>query len=112
MAGTPSSRWQDLTATADAIASASEGLELAARRQAGTPAEIDAAREALEVVTAAGNGLARQLDALSNRFSEAGAALVRPSEVHVALDQAAAAAEDLSHATRVAAQAIADQQER
>ena len=110
MAGTSSSGWRELGATADAIARASEDVDRLVARTPGSPEELAAAREALQVVTVAGNRLARQLDVLSNRYAAAGSALVAPSEVHVALDQAAAAAEDLSHATRVAAQAIADQE--
>ncbi|MGI8313093.1 hypothetical protein [Saccharopolyspora hattusasensis] len=102
--GTPS-RWQDVNATAEAIAQASGKLEWSTR-QARTPAEIAAAREALLAVTAAGARLARQLDLLAASYETPNAA--EPSAVHVALDQAAAAAEDLGNCAKVAAQAIDD----
>ncbi|CAM02812.1 hypothetical protein [Saccharopolyspora erythraea] len=91
------------------MARATEGLEEAAGPTPGTPEELAAAQEALLVVTAAGNKLARQLDLLAHRYS--GSGLVQPSEVQVALDQAAAAAEDLGNCTKVAAQAIEDERE-
>ncbi|QUH06128.1 hypothetical protein HUO13_21195 [Saccharopolyspora erythraea] len=89
------------------MARATEGLEESAGPPAVAPDELAAAQEALLLVTAAGNKLARQLDLLANRYS--GAGLVQPSEVQVALDQAAAAAEDLGNCTKVAAQAIEDE---
>lgn len=100
--GTPS-RWQDVNATAEVISQAGGKLERSAR-EARTPAEITAAREALLAVTAAGARLARQLDMLASRYATPNAA--EPSAVHVALDQAAAAAEDLGNCAKVAAQAI------
>ncbi|PKW17381.1 hypothetical protein [Saccharopolyspora spinosa] len=101
--GTPA-RWQDVNATAEMIAQAGGKLENAP--EARTPAEITAAREALLAVTTAGARLARQLDILASSYETLNAA--EPSAVHVALDQAAAAAEDLGNCAKVAAQAIDD----
>ncbi|MEV0699748.1 hypothetical protein AB0I53_17830 [Saccharopolyspora sp. NPDC050389] len=100
--GTPS-RWQDVGTTAEVMSQASGELERTARKDL-TPAEITAAREALLAVTAAGARLARQLDMLASAYHSPHAG--QPSEVNVALDQAAAAAEDLGNCAKVAAQAI------
>ncbi|MBB5158379.1 hypothetical protein [Saccharopolyspora phatthalungensis] len=101
--GTPS-RWEDVNATAEMIAQAGRKLEGSARGVGQTPVEVTAAREALLVVTAAGARLARQLDVLASAYESSNVA--EPSTVHVALDQAAAAAEDLGNCAKVAAQAI------
>ncbi|MCI2416478.1 hypothetical protein MOQ72_03505 [Saccharopolyspora sp. K220] len=103
--GTPS-RWQDVNASAEAIARAGRKLESSARSLSISPAEISAAREALLIVTAAGARLARQLDILASAYASPDVA--EPSEVQIALDQAAAAAEDLGRSAKVAAQAIED----
>jgi prefoldin subunit 5 len=103
--GTPS-RWQDVNATAEVIAQAGQQLESSARSLDRTPAEITTARDALLAVTAAGARLARQLDVLASAYKTSN--IAEPSAVHVALDQAAAAAEDLGNCTKVAAQAIDD----
>ncbi|MGW3469662.1 hypothetical protein ACWDKQ_14590 [Saccharopolyspora sp. NPDC000995] len=100
-----SARWQDVNATAEVIAQTGGKLEQSAR-EAGAPPEITAAREALLAVTAAGARLARQLDIMASSYETPNAA--EPSAVHVALDQAAAAAEDLGNCAKVAAQAIDD----
>ena len=102
----PSSRWHEVSATAEVIAQAGRRLERSSARLTTAPEELAAARDALLVVTAAGARLARQLDMLANEYDAPG--LVEPSAVHIALDQAAAAAEDLGNCTKVAAQAIED----
>ena len=58
-------------------------------------------------VAAAGRRLAKALDGLATQYERPHAN--RSSEVHIALDQAAAAAEDLANSTRIAAQALADE---
>ena len=72
-----------------------------------TPEEISAAQDALVGVAAAGRRLAKALDGLATQYERPHAN--RSSEVHIALDQAAAAAEDLANSTRIAAQALADE---
>ncbi|MBE9376305.1 hypothetical protein IQ251_17790 [Saccharopolyspora sp. HNM0983] len=101
------SRWQELRTTAEAQARAGEQLDSTSR---GTPtggADRAAAREALLVLTSTAAALARQLDMLASAYASPG--LAEDSEVHTALDQAAAAAEDLGTCTSVAAQAIVEQ---
>ncbi|MGW5641490.1 hypothetical protein ACWEV3_03535 [Saccharopolyspora sp. NPDC003752] len=100
------SRWQDVGTTGEVISQAGRELERAARK-GRAPGEPAAAREALLAVTAAGARLARQLDMLAAAYKTPNPA--EPSELHVALDQAAAAAEDLGNCAKVAAQAILDE---
>lgn len=71
---------------------------------AHTPDERAAAHEALLTLTAASGRLAQALDVLASEYAVPGRA--EPSTAHIALDQAAAAAEDLSACTRLAARAI------
>lgn len=101
-----STTWQDVSATADMITVAGQRLHEGTRAIAGTPAEAARARDALLDLSAASARLARQLDLLA---ADSGGAGSEPPEVHVALDQAAAAAEDLGNCTRVAARAIDDE---
>lgn len=61
-------------------------------------------RETLWRVITASKQLARSLDALARQYDEPTAA--EPSAVHVALDQAAAAAEDVATCAKVAVQAL------
>ncbi|MEV6227607.1 hypothetical protein AB0L88_06925 [Saccharopolyspora shandongensis] len=100
------SRWQDVGTTGEVISQAGRELEKAAR-EGRAPGGTAAAREALLAVTAAGARLARQLDMLAAAYEAPNSA--EPSELNVALDQAAAAAEDLGNCAKVAAQAIVDE---
>ncbi|MGW1675907.1 hypothetical protein [Saccharopolyspora sp. NPDC002376] len=102
--GTP--RWRNVDTTAELIEQAGRRLDHSARDLVRSPEAIAEAREALLVITATSARLARQLDGLASTFKQPNTA--EPSAVHVALDQAAAAAEDLGNSTKVAAQAIYD----
>ncbi|MER7011749.1 hypothetical protein ABT324_10010 [Saccharopolyspora sp. NPDC000359] len=102
--GTPG--WRDVDSTFDLIEQAGRRLERSARELAASPEAMDEAREALLVITATSARLARQLDGLASACKKPNT--TEPSAVHVALDQAAAAAEDLGNCTKVAAQAIYD----
>jgi hypothetical protein len=106
--GTPS-RWRDVNASGEVIAQTGRKLERDARSPSSAPADIAAAREALLVIAAAGARLAHQLDALASTYESPNA--TEPSEVQIALDQAAAASEDLGNCARVAAQAIEEDHE-
>ncbi|MEU6133139.1 hypothetical protein ABZ805_28505 [Saccharopolyspora sp. NPDC047091] len=64
-------------------------------------------RDALLDVAVRGHRLALLLDGLARRHATPGTA--RPADAHVALDQAAAAAEDLGNCVQAAAAAIAEQ---
>ncbi|SFS81998.1 hypothetical protein [Saccharopolyspora flava] len=98
--------WQNVSATADMITVAGHRLHEGTRAITDSPAEAVRARDALLDLSAASARLARQLDLLA---ADSGGAGAEPPEVHVALDQAAAAAEDLGNCTRVAARAIEDE---
>ncbi|RKT88192.1 hypothetical protein SAMN05421805_101370 [Saccharopolyspora antimicrobica] len=102
--GTP--RRQDVDATTDLIKQAGHRLERSTWELARSPEALVEAREALLHITATSARLARQLDGLAAACEQPNS--TEPSEVHVALDQAAAAAEDLGNCTKVAAQAIYD----
>ncbi|MGP4018973.1 hypothetical protein [Saccharopolyspora sp. 5N708] len=104
--GTPS-RWHDVNGNAEVIAQAGRKLEDSARSLSISAAEITGAKEALLVVATAGARLARQLDTLASAYASPNVA--EPSEVQIALDQAAAAAEDLGNCAKVAARAIEDE---
>ncbi|GAA4881158.1 MULTISPECIES: hypothetical protein [Saccharopolyspora] len=99
-----SASWGDVGDTAESISRAGREIEQRARRRVSSAADKEAARQALLALTAAGARLARQLDTLAARYESTSVA--EPSATQVALDQAAAAAEDLGLSTRVAAQAI------
>lgn len=93
------------------LATASDEVERAARsageaEQEGTAVD-ERAKDDLLAVNASARKLARQLDMLSQRYDSGN--VLEPSDVHVALDQAAAAAEDLATCTKAAARAIEDQ---
>lgn len=68
-----------------------------------------AAREMLESVTAIGTRLARVLDSLATQYEIPG--VPEQHAVHIALDQAAAAAEDLGACARRAVQTLQEQPE-
>ncbi|MDA3643042.1 hypothetical protein LZ318_19780 [Saccharopolyspora indica] len=102
--GTP--RRRDVEATTDLIGQAGHRLERSARELVTSPEALVEAREALLLITATSARLARQLDGLAAACEQPNS--TEPSEAHVALDQAAAAAEDLGNCTKVAAQAIYD----
>lgn len=99
-----SKRWREVNAGSGVADQAAGRVEEVART---TPEEISAAQDALVGVAAAGRRLAKALDGLAAQYERPHAN--RSSEVHIALDQAAAAAEDLANSTRVAAQALADE---
>lgn len=99
-----SKRWREVNAGSGVADQAAGRVEEVAR---ATPEEISAAQDALVGVAAAGRRLAKALDGLASQYERPHAN--RSSEVHIALDQAAAAAEDLANSTRVAAQALADE---
>src|SRR5690606_14176909 len=107
MGSSTTSRWHEVSATAEAIAQAGGQLETSARHIKSTE-ELATAQEALFAITRAGARLARQLDLLANEYESP--SLSEPSAVYVALDQAAAAAEDLRNCTKVAAPAIEDRE--
>ncbi len=102
------SGWYEVTDTADVIAQTARTLDDTARTPVQSAEELAAAREALLIVTAAGKRLARLLDTLALHYETQN--LEGQSAVHIALDQAAAAAEDLGNCTKVAAQAIEEQE--
>lgn len=101
------SRWQELRTTAEAQRGAGEQLEAASGRAAVSDADRARARESLLMLTSTAAALARQLDMLANTYASPGVA--ESSDLHTALDQAAAAAEDLGACTSVAAQAIVEE---
>jgi hypothetical protein len=76
----------------------------------GTVAQDDLirVRETLLMLAAASEKLARLLDALAGRYDAPD--MPEPPPMHVALDQAAAAAEDLGTCAKVAIEAIDDGQ--
>ena len=69
--------------------------------------DMSLTQDALLGVASAGRKLAKALDGLANQYERPHAN--QSSEVHIALDQAAAAAEDLAHSTRIAAQSLAEE---
>ena len=96
------SAWQQL-------ATATGGVGRAARSAASPSAdEVQEVQEDLREVTASAHRLAQFLDTLANRFDSTHPA--EPSDAHVALDQAAAAAEDLATCSKAALLAIEDQE--
>lgn len=103
--GTP--RRRDVDATAGLIGQAGHQLERSTQKLGRSPEALIEVREALLAITATSARLARQLDGLVAACKQP-ANSTEPSAVHVALDQAAAAAEDLGNCTKVAAQAIYD----
>ncbi|MGW0889473.1 hypothetical protein [Saccharopolyspora sp. NPDC002578] len=78
-----------------------------ARAEPAVEAADLSARDALLDVAVRGHRLALVLDGLAHRYATPGTA--RPNDAHVALDQAAAAAEDLGNCAKAAAAAIAEQ---
>ncbi|GAA3358922.1 hypothetical protein [Saccharopolyspora gregorii] len=78
-----------------------------ARTEPGGEPGALSARDALLDVAVRGHRLALLLDGLARRYATPGTA--RPTDAHVALDQAAAAAEDLGNCVQAAAAAIAEQ---
>ncbi|QGK70082.1 hypothetical protein GIY23_11595 [Allosaccharopolyspora coralli] len=101
------SAWQHITGAAEIIAQEARSVEALEPQRSRHPEteELEAARDALLALTSASHRLARLLDALAVEYARPGPV---PSASHVALDQAAAAAEDLGSCTRVAAHAIVD----
>ncbi len=97
-------RWRETNA-------ASGTADQAARRveevTSTAPEEVSTAQDALIGVATAGRKLAKALDGIAAQYERPYAN--RSSEVHIALEQAAAAAEDLANSTRIAAQALADE---
>lgn len=101
-------QWREVGRGADSTRRvATEVDELFDSELAPVTAEgLAARRDALLRVTAAGSHLARVLDTLANEYQSS--SVERTPDVYVALDQAAAAAEDLASCTRLAASALAD----
>lgn len=102
------SSWQELEASAEALSQASQQLERQAGSDMLSASDLAKVRTALQLVTASGKRLSRQLDDLARRCNAPHRA--EPTDSQVALDQAAAAAEDLGNCTRVAAQALEEGQ--
>lgn len=101
------SAWHDVATAAEVIAQAAGTHERLAAAD-NVAEERAEARDVLLRVTAAGKQLARVLDELADHYGVPAAA--EPSAAYIALDQAAAAAEDMGACTTVAAQAIQDQE--
>jgi len=100
----------ELTVAVDSVSRAG-GPEIPGARtepDQETTAEVSA-RDALLDVSVLGHRLARLLDGLSARYATPGR--TRPPDAHVALDQAAAAAEDLGNSAQTAARAIEEEEE-
>lgn len=97
-------RWREANTGSETADRAARRVEEATRT---APEEVSSGQEALMGVAAAGRRLAKALDGLATQYERPHAN--RSSEVHIALDQAAAAAEDLANSTRIAAQALADE---
>ncbi len=83
----------------------STGIPDARAEPAAESAELST-RDALLDVAVRGHRLAVVLDGLAHRYATPGTA--QPPDAHVALDQAAAAAEDLGNCVKAAAAAIAE----
>ena len=98
--------WQDLASTTEMVSDIGARLRAGAHGMAASRADALRAREALMDLSAASARLARELDQLASDCHRGG---VEPADSHVALDQAAAAAEDLGSCTRAAARAIQDE---
>ena len=97
--------WHELSRSAELVADAAESfasIGVGASREA-----LYEARDALLVLTTAGDRLAKLLDALASYYDAPG--MPQPTSAYVALEQAAAAAEDLGVSTRRAAQALRGQ---
>jgi hypothetical protein len=94
-----------VTEAAEIVAQEAKTFErTGASHSARLPEDRITTHEALRTLTDASARLARALDALATEYDAPG--LGDPSTVHVALDQAAAAAEDLGACTKLAARAI------
>ncbi|MFC7340252.1 hypothetical protein [Saccharopolyspora griseoalba] len=98
--------WQDLSRTTEMVSDIGTRLRAGAHGLAGSRADALRAREALLDLSAASARLARELDQLAADTARGG---IEPADSHVALDQAAAAAEDMGNCTRAAARAIEDE---
>lgn len=101
--------WREVDRGADSARTAARELdELFRTGPAPVTADgVAARREALLRVTAAASHLARVLDGLADEHRPS--SVERTPDVLVALDQAAAAAEDLASCTRSAASAFDDE---
>ncbi|GAB3291108.1 hypothetical protein [Parasphingorhabdus pacifica] len=96
---TSESAWQQLSTAADEVGKVSRPPELV-----GDAEESERVQRNLRAVTVSARKLARFLDALAQRYDSPNAA--EPSDAQVALDQAAAAAEDLATCSKAAVRAI------
>lgn len=76
-------------------------------RDALSTSDSESRRDTLRHVITTSKRLARSLDALARHYGEPTAA--EPSAAYVALDQAAAAAEDVATCAKIAAQALDEQ---
>ncbi|RCW46174.1 hypothetical protein DFQ14_102477 [Halopolyspora algeriensis] len=95
--------WSMVAHDAGALTQAIENLEASWRTVPGAQ-QPGSTRDALLTVTEVGTKLAKLLDALATQYENPGVPEQRVA--HLALDQAAAAAEDLGACTRRAAQAL------
>lgn len=98
--------WHDLARTTEMVTDVGWRLRAGAHGMATSRVHAARARQALLDLSAASAQLARELDQLA---SDCDSGLVEPSETHIALDQAAAAAEDMGNCTREAANTIEDE---
>ncbi|MDR7299971.1 hypothetical protein [Haloactinomyces albus] len=95
--------WSMVAHDAGALTQAIENLE-ASWRTVPAGQQQGSARDALLTVTEVGTKLAQLLDALAAQYENPG--VPEQQLAHLALDQAAAAAEDLGVCSRMAAQAL------
>jgi hypothetical protein len=103
---TAASVWNEVAETNEVIAQAATTFNSDAVETTSEQGDLDRAREALLVLTSASKKLARLLDALASHYDAPD--MPEPPKVHVALDQAAAAADDLGTCAKAAARAIDD----
>lgn len=95
--------WSTVAHDAGALTQAIENLEASWRTVSGGQQQ-DSTHETLLTVTEVGTKLAKLLDALAAQYKKPGVPEQRAA--HLALDQAAAAAEDLGVCSRRAAHAL------
>lgn len=95
-------QWREAAQAAAVITEAAEACD--ARTELSVSLDVHQIQHALLVLTDAGHQLARTLDSLADYYDAPG--VPEPTTVYVALEQAAAAAEDLGVCIRRAAQAL------
>lgn len=99
----PESAWRELVMTEEGASTSARSTQVP-----GVPEDPEHVRDRLLEITSSAFSLARFLDGLASQYHRVGTA--RPSDVHVALDQAAAAAEDLATCTKAAVLALEDEE--